>query len=544
MDYYSILNLCREPFSNSPDPEYFFKSRQHFSCLQKIELALRLRRGLNVIIGEVGTGKTTLCRQLLLRLSKDDQMETHLILDPSFDSRAEFLARVTQLISGKAPSGNDDQWRLKETIKHHLFRKGIEEEKIVSLIIDEGQKVPPFCIEILREFLNYETNEFKLLQIVLFAQQEFVQLLVEHSNFSDRVNFFTTLAPLNFQDTRLLIEYRLKKSSDTAVPPPLFSLPAYWAIYRISKGHPRKIIHLCHQSMLAMIIQNRRKIGYSLVQSCARRAIPPAQKHYKLPQKIAAIIAVGTIIFALGLFSHRFSNFFFKDSTPSIASGISRHPIPYVSERKNLGTSILSMEPGKDKRDTAPKALRPSKQSTHTMDLDDSSAKNKMPPFILGTLQINRGDNLAGLIKLVHGSFSSEYKEALLTLNPHLSNSNDISIGTVIQFPAMAVELASGEKRLYRLELNNFRKLAKARNALYLYRQKYADIQMVAYWNPEVGLRFSILLKEFFFDKASAEAKLNVIESIFGTMLESKPKIAMDWKKETLFFTNPYDEQD
>ena len=65
MDYFSILNLNKEPFSNSPDPEFFFHSRQHLDCLQKLELSLLLRRGLNVIIGEVGTGKTMLVRSLL-----------------------------------------------------------------------------------------------------------------------------------------------------------------------------------------------------------------------------------------------------------------------------------------------------------------------------------------------------------------------------------------------------------------------------------------------------------------------------------------------
>ena len=76
MDYFSILNLNKEPFSNSPDPEYFFQSRQHYGCLQKIELSLRLRRGLNVVIGDVGAGKTTLCRQLIRRFAGDEGSET------------------------------------------------------------------------------------------------------------------------------------------------------------------------------------------------------------------------------------------------------------------------------------------------------------------------------------------------------------------------------------------------------------------------------------------------------------------------------------
>ncbi|MGA9478193.1 MAG: hypothetical protein WBV21_10450, partial [Desulfobacterales bacterium] len=81
MEYFSIVNLEREPFSNSPDPEFFYGSHQHLECLQKLELALRLRRGLNVIIGDVGTGKTTLCRQLIRRFAKSKEFETHLVLD-------------------------------------------------------------------------------------------------------------------------------------------------------------------------------------------------------------------------------------------------------------------------------------------------------------------------------------------------------------------------------------------------------------------------------------------------------------------------------
>ena len=78
----------------------------------------------------------------------------------------------------------------------------MDEKKTVVLIIDEGQKLPDFCLEILREFLNYETNENKLLQIVIFAQNEFRRILKRHANFADRVNQFYFLKPLNFRETR------------------------------------------------------------------------------------------------------------------------------------------------------------------------------------------------------------------------------------------------------------------------------------------------------------------------------------------------------
>ena len=98
MDYFKILNLNREPFSNSPEPEFFFQSSEHLACLQQLELAIRLRRGLNVVMGDVGTGKTTLCRELILRFAESEEdrneVETHLLLDPAFSTPREFLATV------------------------------------------------------------------------------------------------------------------------------------------------------------------------------------------------------------------------------------------------------------------------------------------------------------------------------------------------------------------------------------------------------------------------------------------------------------------
>ena len=98
MDYFRILNLKKEPFSNSPEPEFFFQSSKHLGCLQKLELAVRLRRGLNVVIGDVGTGKTTLCRQLILKFAGSEHdsgnTETHLLMDPAFTNPVEFLSAV------------------------------------------------------------------------------------------------------------------------------------------------------------------------------------------------------------------------------------------------------------------------------------------------------------------------------------------------------------------------------------------------------------------------------------------------------------------
>ena len=139
MEYYHILNFKKEPFSNSPEPEFLFQSPQHTTCLQMLELAVRLRRGLNVVIGDVGTGKTTLCRKLIQNFSftaaDSPEIETHLLLDPAFASTQEFLQTVALLLGIKDFDSQQSEWHLKESIKNYLFSKGVDEEKIIVLIL-------------------------------------------------------------------------------------------------------------------------------------------------------------------------------------------------------------------------------------------------------------------------------------------------------------------------------------------------------------------------------------------------------------------------
>ena len=303
MKYYKLLQLEREPFSNSPDPNYFFQSRQHLACLQKIELAVRLKRGLNVIVGHMGTGKTTLCRELIRRLALEEEFDTHLILDPAFNDSRELLEALYELFYHANPPQDGTVLELKEAVKQILFTKGVDQQRTVVLIIDEGQKITSVCVEILRELLNYETNEFKLLQIVIFAQNEFDEVLAQHPNFTDRINVLHHLEPMGYADTCRMIRHRLKLASTTPRPLDMFSRPALWAIYRASRGYPRRIIHLCHQSVLTLIIQNRSRAGWRLIQSCRRRMAPSLHTGRKpLRPGTAAVLTAALLLVLLAPF--------------------------------------------------------------------------------------------------------------------------------------------------------------------------------------------------------------------------------------------------
>ena len=101
--YLELLNLTREPFSNSPDPDAYCRTPTHEDCLNRLEIAIRLRRGLNVVLGEVGTGKSTLCRCLLRTLNEREGIDVFLLLDAGFDDADEFVRHLCELFTGERP---------------------------------------------------------------------------------------------------------------------------------------------------------------------------------------------------------------------------------------------------------------------------------------------------------------------------------------------------------------------------------------------------------------------------------------------------------
>ncbi len=268
MDYYKLLGLKNEPFSTSPDPVFFYYSREHRECMNRLEIAIRLRRGLSVILGDVGTGKTTVSRLLIQKFAKEkSNFIVRLILDPTFKSEFEFIKNLTTSFGIETSARSS--FEHKNELEKYLLRKGIKENKIVILIIDEGQKLTPTYVEVLRTLLNYETNEYKLLQLIIFAQPEFLQKMKRQPNFLDRVTMGYVINPLNEKDTIGLINFRLKMASSNSERI-LFTDKALKQIYIHTQGFPRRITVLCHNSLITMLRSNKKIVDEKLVLSLVR----------------------------------------------------------------------------------------------------------------------------------------------------------------------------------------------------------------------------------------------------------------------------------
>ena len=254
--YLELLNLTREPFSNSPDPDAYYRTPTHEDCLNRLEIAIRLRRGLNVVLGEVGTGKSTLCRCLLRSLNEQSGIDVFLLLDAGFEDADEFVRHLCELFAGQRPPEGVARRECISVIQNRVFDKALEQNRNLVLFIDEGQKLSPAALEVLRELLNFETNTEKLLQIVIFGQPELAQIIEGMPNFKDRINEYLYLKPLSMRESIRLVRHRLRLAGGQRAER-LFSLGSLIALHRASRGKPRQLMRLGHQMLLALLVGNR-----------------------------------------------------------------------------------------------------------------------------------------------------------------------------------------------------------------------------------------------------------------------------------------------
>ncbi len=552
MDYFRLLNLTSEPFSNSPDPDFFFQSDQHRDCLQKLELALRLKRGLNIVIGAIGTGKTTLCRQLLRRLPPEDGFETHLILDPAFESARGILQRLVREMTGKDPQPETDESSLKEIIKDYLFDKGVAENTTVVLVIDEGQKLPEFCIEQLRELLNYETNNFKLLQIVIFAQPEFRQTMQLFPNFTDRINLLHLLNPFDFRNTKKMIDYRLKRAGSQADWQYYFTRSAMRAIYRISKGYPRKIINICHHCFLGMIVKDAKKITRSLVIATAKRNLIQVPLSLKLAPGFW-IVSATIVIFAVYIIIWHPMGISEQPGLQPHESGLKKH---LLSTAANAEQGAENLKNDKQiiaettKTDPSVKQVSQTPQNkaaTENQTSQDTGSDRvpvpaesmPKPPENIGKIKVRPNDTLADLIATIYGSFDPAILSKLLELNRHIRNPNSIRIGEQLIFPATPVRQQPAGLKVSWIRIAQSPTLATAVELLgQLRRLNTIPLRLMVSWNPDRGIAYEILVRGYFESSSSIEQVTKQLVTLPGQTIT---RLA-GWPEDTTFFCDPYNE--
>jgi general secretion pathway protein A len=257
--YLEYYGLKQAPFDITPNPRFLFHSAKHREAFNHLLYGIRERKGFVQLTGEVGAGKTTLCRALLEKL--DGHFSTALILNPVLNSEELMKAIATEF--GLNVKGRD---RL-ETIAAigEFLLKQIEHHKETVLIIDEAQNLTEDLLEQVRLISNIETDDRKLLQIVLLGQPELRDRLNSPrlKQLRQRITVRYHLAPLTRFEAAQYIQHRLEISGAKGVP--TFTQPALWRVFNYSRGIPRLVNAVCDKALLAGYVEKSDRINYQMV---------------------------------------------------------------------------------------------------------------------------------------------------------------------------------------------------------------------------------------------------------------------------------------
>jgi len=252
--YESFYKLKTKPFNNSPDPRFFYPSTKHAEALDRLYYAIVERKGFVVITGEIGAGKTTVCRALLKRLMITN---THL-------SAKELIIAILEDLSVPYRSGT--KVKLLSQLNDYLIER-MQEDKNVILIIDEAQNLTPSVLEEVRMLSNLETDTEKLLQIILMGQPQLRDKLRMKNleQFRQRISIHYHLYPLDPQETVGYVNYRLGVVAENGKAGSIFSPEALQKVFMFSQGVPRLINYICDNALLSGFVYERREIDAGLM---------------------------------------------------------------------------------------------------------------------------------------------------------------------------------------------------------------------------------------------------------------------------------------
>lgn len=298
--YEQYYGLSEKPFSLTPDTEFFYQSFTHQEALNVLLVAIKSGDGFIKVTGEVGTGKTLLCRKLLDAL--DTQYNTVYIPNPYMSCNALLDAVVTEMgISDKLDNEN-----YLACINQCLLDSA-RQSKTTVIILDEAQSLPEESLEAIRLLSNLETEKNKLVQIILFGQPELDNKLAQSNirQLQQRIMHAYELKPLNQSSINAYLQHRIRSAGYTGSE--LFDTAAQNLLFKISHGVPRVINVLCNKAMMLSYASGEFHVNKKHIEAAAldSKASVPADsarysRHYGL--QIAILSLLFATVFMAGSF--------------------------------------------------------------------------------------------------------------------------------------------------------------------------------------------------------------------------------------------------
>jgi len=490
MDYLNSLQCKTEPFASTSGTEIFL-SQSIRDTIEKLSHYILLDAGLHLVIGPDGSGKTTLLNQLSQKFSADNKTVVLLLNSPQFSNLQQFLVTVTSVFKAiKPPAGVDDN-TFQKAFNSFFYKLCQQEKKTALLLIDNGQDLPDFCFQALNSFYDYHPDCRRFLQIVICGEPSIRKKINSNKGISSRVVYTAILKPFRFKDTRKLIRFHLERAAaDPNSPPALFSLPAQWAIYRLTQGHPKETIDLCHFIVLTLVIENRKKAGWFMALRCARQLIPKRAKKLQII-RTASLSSLIVLMLVFGFWSEQINTLSavqlgrpFKElvankvqspepqqmapakdaqkttppqqaiKAPPAAPEIIKETPPVIpaEEQGTVEEPAEKFTPVPDQPEVKPAIAEVPVPESVTVTVEPAIPEPKpvpkvetiVTPAIRERREVRPGDTFLGMIQQVYGPsyVKTQYIDQVIAANPHLRDPHNLEVGDQVFFPVFVQEEA------------------------------------------------------------------------------------------------------
>jgi type II secretory pathway predicted ATPase ExeA len=328
--YNSYFGFREKPFKLVPNPEYLFLSKTHEIALAHLTYATEQGEGFVVIIGEVGTGKTTLCRNYLESL--DEDTNSAYIFNPHLDTK-DLLVGIIHEYGLRTEEKNTKA--LLDILNEFLIKQNTVDRKVV-LLIDEAQLLSIENLEMVRMLSNLETTKSKLLQIILVGQPELAAKLetYELRQLSQRISLNYHLTPLPREDTQAYIQHRIGIASQRQDK--IFTPDACRLVYQYSGGIPRLINIACDRALLTAYSQNKTSVTKAVMQTAIEELSSTSKVSAPSPKRGLLMVVAGICALAVLAVGAYFVFLFLSSppaSPPAVAATEKAEPVPAAPQR-------------------------------------------------------------------------------------------------------------------------------------------------------------------------------------------------------------------
>jgi general secretion pathway protein A len=439
--YNKFFGFREKPFKLVPDPEYLFLSKSHEEALAHLAYAISQGDGFVEITGEVGTGKTTLCRVFLQNLDKS--INAAYIFNPKLDALQLLKAINDEYGIDSRPDNTKD---LIDRLNTFLIEKKAAGQKVLVLI-DEAQNLSLEVLEQLRLLSNLETTQEKLLQIILVGQPELSDMLASHQlrQLGQRITINSQLSPLTYDETKDYIRHRITLASHRAGPP--FDKAAYHAIYDYSQGIPRLVNIACDRALLNAFTRNSFKITGSIakeaIRELTRKKAGHSKKRFPRPVGVAIIAAIFIPVILLLLYRAHgelpaipaISKLFFPEQ-------VMQAEIPNaIDEEEQI--SEVSAPPENLVELHVEEPAAPLEDSLSTV--PEAEAVNNIEPLAadenISTENSLDADTIIAEQQVQNREETQNFEDYLKNLNAHFSRNNSLETILKLWFPATEIKI-------------------------------------------------------------------------------------------------------